>query len=168
MLKVGGIIMHGTPANNFLDHGFYSISPTFYHDYYKKNNFKIIMSSFYVKKRNSTQLDLYEYTPGCLDSRSIGGWGTEEVANWFVAQKIESSTGHLIPNQSNQAEIWKDGNKDCLSEKSLQKNETNFLIKKIKDKVKNIKIFYNIFLFFLKIRGTVKNTKLTKIKKIDF
>lgn len=41
MAKVGGIIYHISPLAGWIDHGFYSISPTFYMDYYQENNWKI-------------------------------------------------------------------------------------------------------------------------------
>ena len=36
MTKVGGFIIHVNPLNMF-NHGFYSFSPTFYHDFYKQS-----------------------------------------------------------------------------------------------------------------------------------
>jgi len=41
MVKPGGRIIHTSPASNFIDHGFYSFSPTFFFDYYAANNFRI-------------------------------------------------------------------------------------------------------------------------------
>lgn len=41
MLKVGGYIYHQNPMC-FVNHGFYSISPAFYYDFYNKNGFKIL------------------------------------------------------------------------------------------------------------------------------
>lgn len=41
MLKYGGIIMHSSPAVGWVNHGFYSISPTFFQDFYSVNGFEI-------------------------------------------------------------------------------------------------------------------------------
>lgn len=41
MLKVGGRIIHDVPAGNWIDHGFYTFSPTFFIDYYVNNGFFI-------------------------------------------------------------------------------------------------------------------------------
>jgi SAM-dependent methyltransferase len=41
MVKPGGRIIHTSPASNFIDHGFYSFSPTFFFDYYAENGFRI-------------------------------------------------------------------------------------------------------------------------------
>jgi hypothetical protein len=42
LLKVGGVAYHVNPTNGMLDHGFYQISPTFYHDYYRTSAYNII------------------------------------------------------------------------------------------------------------------------------
>lgn len=41
MVRPGGRIIHTSPASNFIDHGFYSFSPTFFYDYYRENGFRI-------------------------------------------------------------------------------------------------------------------------------
>lgn len=41
MLKPGGIIFHILPAAGYVNHGFYSFSPTFFMDFYNKNGFEI-------------------------------------------------------------------------------------------------------------------------------
>jgi len=38
---VGGRILHIIPCHNYVNHGFYSFSPTFIYDFYILNNFKI-------------------------------------------------------------------------------------------------------------------------------
>lgn len=42
MVKVGGIIYHGAPSDGWINHGFYSISPIFFMDYYKVNSYRIL------------------------------------------------------------------------------------------------------------------------------
>jgi SAM-dependent methyltransferase len=46
MLKNGGIIMHVSPAVGWVDHGFYSVSPTLFLDYYSVNGFRIYQIEF--------------------------------------------------------------------------------------------------------------------------
>src|SRR5437763_2766890 len=41
MLKVGGRVIHHSPASNWVDHGFYMFSPTLFWDYYNANKFEI-------------------------------------------------------------------------------------------------------------------------------
>ncbi|MBT4890385.1 MAG: hypothetical protein HON65_12615 [Rhodospirillales bacterium] len=40
-LKEGGCIYHYLPANNYMEHGFYQFSPTFFESYYRANNYKL-------------------------------------------------------------------------------------------------------------------------------
>ena len=39
MLKVGGTFFLSVPSSNYIDHGFYSISPTLFFDYFEANGF---------------------------------------------------------------------------------------------------------------------------------
>jgi hypothetical protein len=40
MARVGGWVLHFSPASNLVDHGFYSISPTLFFDFYRANGFE--------------------------------------------------------------------------------------------------------------------------------
>ena len=51
MTKVGGLIFHQIPGA-YLNHGFYSVSPTFFLDFYSKNGFLVL------------KLDLARMKPG--------------------------------------------------------------------------------------------------------
>ena len=46
MLRVGGIVHHGNPLNNQVNHGFYQFSPALYFAFYKANYFSIEQLSF--------------------------------------------------------------------------------------------------------------------------
>jgi hypothetical protein len=39
MARVGGWVLHFSPASNLVDHGFYSVSPTLLFDFYRDNGF---------------------------------------------------------------------------------------------------------------------------------
>ncbi|OAI51419.1 hypothetical protein AYO47_07150 [Planctomyces sp. SCGC AG-212-M04] len=41
MVKPGGRIIHLTPSSNCVEHGFYSVSPTLFHDFYGANGFEL-------------------------------------------------------------------------------------------------------------------------------
>lgn len=45
MVAVGGIIVHWNPLN-MINHGFYNLNPTFYHDFYTANGFEILEMKF--------------------------------------------------------------------------------------------------------------------------
>jgi SAM-dependent methyltransferase len=100
LLKVGGIVVHHTPANNFIDHGYHQPSPSFYYEYYMSNGYELIDSyliqtpfDFYRKRR------VYPYEPLMYERLSYGGWGNKMVLNWFVFRKLATSTSKVIPQQ---------------------------------------------------------------------
>lgn len=42
--KIGGYILQILPAHNYINHGFYQFSPTFFYDFYSQNGFEIVES----------------------------------------------------------------------------------------------------------------------------
>lgn len=48
MVKKGGAIVHATPSNGFLDHGFWQVSPDLYRTFYAKAGFEVLTSSLFV------------------------------------------------------------------------------------------------------------------------
>lgn len=57
LAKVGGIIYHVSPLAGWIDHGFFSISPTFYIDYYQENKWEI--KSVKIEFLNESGSSLY-------------------------------------------------------------------------------------------------------------
>jgi len=53
LTKLDGYIYHISPGNNYIDHGFYQISPTLFQDYYYENQFKLVSLSLQADKRIS-------------------------------------------------------------------------------------------------------------------
>ncbi len=101
MLKVGGFIIHASPSNNCVDHGFYQFSHTFFMDYYSSNNFEILDCKFIQFTRNHNAPYMFmEYWPGRLDHLSFGGIDDGKIyATWFVAKKKQDSQCSVIPQQ---------------------------------------------------------------------
>jgi hypothetical protein len=102
MLKVNGRIIHIAPGSNFLDHGFYSFSPTFFVDYYSANNWRIesILISYADSHQDRNSLNFYaDYEPGMLDKLSHGGLQEGMFSTFCVATKLNTSTEHRIPQQ---------------------------------------------------------------------
>lgn len=107
MLKNNGIIIHYTPANNHVNHGFYQFSPSFYMDYYRENNYEIV-ESFLVrsfKALNRTNL-VYQYDSVIFENLAFGGWGRAMLGNWFVVKKNSNSTSGKIPQQNRYERIF--------------------------------------------------------------
>jgi len=76
MLKIGGAVIHESPSHNYIDHGFYSLSPTFFWDWYVSNNWDIV-DCFLVECRRDPNVKskIYNYRPGSVDYLSRGGVG---------------------------------------------------------------------------------------------
>jgi hypothetical protein len=45
MLKIGGRVLHDNGVSGLIDHGFYSIQPTLYHDFYSAQQFEVNLAS---------------------------------------------------------------------------------------------------------------------------
>jgi hypothetical protein len=110
LLRDGGYIFHESPANNFVDHGFYQISPTLYFDYYTTNKYEVVNSMIcQVYKKKNKKYKVFEYLPLKFETFSYGGWKNALLCSIFVVRKnINSTSGH-IPQQSRYQELfWKD------------------------------------------------------------
>lgn len=104
-LKIGGYIFHCSPANNFMDHGFYQISPTLLLDYYTANSFRVIdifIAYVFTDDAGGASFEMRGDYIIWRDQR------TEEIRNnlgpgkqlvYFLAQKLEHSTGDRLPDQ---------------------------------------------------------------------
>ncbi len=57
--KIDGYIYHISPGNNYMDSGFYQISPSLYQDYYHENKFKLVSLSLQADK---TMKEIIPYT----------------------------------------------------------------------------------------------------------
>lgn len=101
LLNVGGVVVHFSPTNNFVDHGFYQFSPTLFRDFYTSNNW-LILECLVTKQlaSHNTPLTIMNADERVLERLSYGGWGSHVVGTVFLAKKTKLSTGNLIPQQS--------------------------------------------------------------------
>lgn len=100
LLKTGGVVVHYTPANNYLDHGFFQPQPSFYYEYYLANGYEIIDSYLIEAPRNFyNRRRVYGYKPLMYEYLSYGGWGDKLIGNWFACRKLSTSTSGKIPQQ---------------------------------------------------------------------
>jgi SAM-dependent methyltransferase len=169
MLKPGGLIMHLSPSNNHIDHGFYMFSPTFHYDYYSSNNYKVIRSNIVEYSPNpfNTKWKIYNYESLCLEHLAFGGWDSSMLLVWFVAQKTEASTDNIFPQQARYVSVW---GKHKLAEPSIYLGKNSKLgrnLIKLKYILKRTKIVY-AFLYrlrnlYLGIRYLLKSRKKPKI-----
>ena len=109
MLKPGGLIIHMSPTSNYVDHGFYMFSPTFFFDYYSANNYEIIRSQIieYDVDMPWKKWIIYDYSPGDIGYLSVGGWGgSKPLQTWFVVKKNLESSANVVPQQGAYVKTW--------------------------------------------------------------
>ena len=105
MLREGGRIIHGAPTSNFVDHGFFMFSPTFFFDYYNANQFDI-GACYLVELFNNPEQpwNIHELRPGAVDH--LLGRMNGFFATYFTATKTRLSTGNVVPQQGAYRRQW--------------------------------------------------------------
>ena len=99
LLRLNGIVIHHSPSNGYLDHGFWQICPTLYHDFYSENGYQIVSASVV------SQLNGDIVFPYSRDIYRSLGWGETmqrfpRATSFFAARKKAESTRGAIPMQS--------------------------------------------------------------------
>ena len=110
-VKVGGHVMHYSPANNHLDHGFYQFSPTLFNDYYRANNFeivdiKILRHTIRGEFNDDDPWMTMEYDPLRFGLNYVGQLDDKVYGVFVVARKTAQSTWDVIPQQGAYRIIW--------------------------------------------------------------
>lgn len=101
MCKIGGIIIHDVPCNNWIDHGFYSFSPTAFIDYYQVNKYKI-NNIFLIGVQNLSLEQVNVISPDCRYN-DMNSWAKKYAAGCETlcvcsVQKRENSTNDKFPD----------------------------------------------------------------------
>jgi hypothetical protein len=103
MCKISGWVVHTTPVSNFIDHGLYCMSPTFFYDFYTSNGFGECVSYL-------LQQDVRKYPLGFLKDcpylEFSYGMNVDDVIDhklntviFFAAKKLKTYSEVQIPNQ---------------------------------------------------------------------
>ena len=102
LLAVNGCVMHISPVNNYVDHGFCQFSPTLFHDYYAANRFAIVDCKLFQHSRTELNAPyrMIDYSPGSLDAVSFGGLDSGMYGLLVLARKNADTTWNAIPQQS--------------------------------------------------------------------
>lgn len=103
-LNLGGWVVHHTPANGYIDHGFYQYSPTFFYEYYHANNFADIEIAFGHVAEGMTLVK--GYVPGILDTLRAGWLDSAGFGTQCFARKTDTSSCDRIPQQNTFAIQW--------------------------------------------------------------
>lgn len=113
MLKNKGIIMHFVPCNNYIDHGFYSFSPTLFKDFYSQNNFKLINLSLVLQPFSiSGRWIEFEYNENLIKETKFSN---KKLMIWAVFQKTNNKKKIFFPIQGKYINLYK---KISLNEKA--------------------------------------------------
>ncbi len=98
LLRVDGMVVHSTPSNGYLDHGFYQVSPTLYYDYYRANQFRVVSANVvnrHPRVRCEPYLaDIYRERGALYPERHL-----PRATVFFAAAKTEASTSGVAPLQ---------------------------------------------------------------------
>lgn len=103
MLRPGGVVIHVVPVHNWIDHGFYQISPTLLFDYYIAARFDILEAAGLVLTAGSGEpCVVMPIAPGDLAGNRA--FAASVVLCLFAAQKAEASLDAPTPVQAVYAE----------------------------------------------------------------
>ena len=113
MLKVGGRVVHASPVSNYVDHGFYSFSPTLFCDYYTANHYRIEDAYIIAHTKDPMAESLmFPYVPEWVERLSFGGFTPEVFGKYtmfmlyIVSTKMADSTSGIIPTQGRYRRRW--------------------------------------------------------------
>jgi SAM-dependent methyltransferase len=100
MLKPGGLIVHESPTNNFVNHGFYQLSPTLFDDVYTANNYEILeISMYYYLDPSQVLTHPPMRIPYARNSAPMVGKFPVLLATFVAARKSLNSNGFIKPHQ---------------------------------------------------------------------
>jgi SAM-dependent methyltransferase len=111
MLKPGGRIIHISPSSNWIDHGFWMFSPTFFRDYYVENGYEIdALRVFRHRPRPDHRQPWFVYDYQIADHPlarySYGGLDDSAYGIGCIATKVPGATADRVPQQSRYVREW--------------------------------------------------------------
>lgn len=105
MLRVGGVVVHVLPCNNWVDHGFYQFSPTLMFDYYRAAGFQLLES---ILTSYTPTRDRHWYVesalPGVLGSGFAGTLDSGIYLHVFMARRTAPVMERPVPTQGHYAQ----------------------------------------------------------------
>jgi hypothetical protein len=100
MARKGGVVVHLNPSNDWIDHGFYQLSPTLMFDFYNVNESDILESIMISKSTKDNALDdiwhFNSYIPGDDGDPELRG---KKLLHYFVAGKPTVELPLRVPLQ---------------------------------------------------------------------
>lgn len=107
LVKPGGRIIHITPASNCVDHGFFSISPTLYADFYAASKFEInnVLLCRLPSGWERSPWEVYDYLAAGRQSLPLGRL---DGRVWFTCAIVTRTpeSEPAVPQQSFYVSTW--------------------------------------------------------------
>lgn len=104
LLAPGGRVIHISPANNYMNHGFWQFSPTMLHDFYEANGFSDMQTELIIQPRDEKvqmRWGSFPYNPeDHLGINNFFSTTDTKIALFFRAKKTESSQSDAVPVQA--------------------------------------------------------------------
>lgn len=94
--KIGGYVLQILPASNFLNHGFYQFSPTFFYDFYTSNGFEVV-EAYVIEIRGNVQR-FYAYNQE-KDYVGLFFNPNKRLSNCFLVRKVFEVEDIISPDQ---------------------------------------------------------------------
>lgn len=102
MLRPNGWFLHIGPLNNYVDHGFYQFSPTFWFDWCSANGWDVYESALVrLPSQKRAEADQWQIT--WLPPQRFGTVGSLDDApymQWFAARMGPAATAARVPTQA--------------------------------------------------------------------
>jgi hypothetical protein len=100
----GGRVIHMTPCNNYVNHGFWQVSPTSFFDFYEANGFVDLKATMIVQPRDIPSDRAWATFPyNALDHGGVNSFFSsrdDQLSCMFSAVKTSASTSDRVPTQS--------------------------------------------------------------------
>lgn len=109
MLRPGGRVVHTNPATNYLAHGFYQFSPTFYYDFYGANAFSDLRCYIAEQPSWSTSGHGWRYWEWDTRRPYTNLRAKDLLMTFFTAEKTGASTHDRIPQQGDHLKTGEGG-----------------------------------------------------------
>ncbi len=107
MTRIGGRIVHLTPSSNSINHGFYSVSPTLYADFYSASGCEI--EALYLcrvpRGFERRQWQVYDCQHNDRQWGPIGGLAGNAWFTFCIVRKLEHAEPR-VPQQSQYEATW--------------------------------------------------------------
>lgn len=123
MVMPGGLVVHESPTNNFVDHGFWQINPTVLFDFYSANGYEILEAWVCLfpsaDNMHHESPRRFVYDPSAFERLSVGRFPHGLASIFIVARKALEHTSAVKPTQGFYRRHWdidrKSGSRGAVS-----------------------------------------------------